>query len=127
MVAAAVVAVPWGASAQLAEAYGCWAALELLRRYGGGVGRARVVGDNLAVVRYCAGTARLSARPQQALLENALGSAVARGWMLDWQAVRRNMNSMADRHATRGILWAVRCRRAGVIRVQLHFGALDED
>ena len=75
MVAAAVVAIPWNASAQLAEAFGCRAALELLWRYGNGVGRARVVGDNLAVIRYCAGTARLRARPQQALLEEALGGS----------------------------------------------------
>ena len=126
MIAAAVVAIPWGASAQLAEAFGCRAALELLWRYGEGAGRARVVGDNLAVVRYCAGTARLRARPQQALLEDALGNAGARGWVLDWQAVRRNLNSMADRHATRGILWALRCREAGVDRLQMHFGALED-
>ena len=125
MVAAPIVAIPWGASAQLAEAFGCSAALELLQRYGVGVGRARVVGDNLAVVRYCAGTARLRARPQQALLEDALGAASARGWVLDWQAVRRNLNSLADRHATRGIWWALRCREAGVDRVQMHFGALE--
>ena len=126
LVAAAVVAIPWNASAQLAEAFGCRAALELLWRYGEGAGRARVVGDNLAVIRYCAGTARLRARPQQALLEEALGGVGARGWQLDWQAVRRNLNSMADRHATRGVQWAVRCKEAGILDVQEHFGAVEE-
>ena len=127
LVAAAVVALPWSATAQLAEAFGCRAALRLLLRYGKSAGRARVVGDNLAVVRYCAGSARLRARPQQALLEEALGGAGARGWLLDWQAVRRNLNSMADRHATRGIMWALRCREAGIDGVQMHFGALCDD
>ena len=104
--AAAIVAVPWNASAQLAEAFGCRAALQLLLRYGEAAGRARVVGDNLAVVRYCAGTARLRAGPQQALLEDALGEICGRGWQLDWQAVRRHLNTLADRHSTRGIEWA---------------------
>ena len=110
----------------MAEAFGCRAALELLWRYGEGTGRARVVGDNLAVVRYCAGTARLRARPQQALLEDALANASARGWVLDWQAVRRNLNSLADRHATRGVFWAQRCREAGVHRLRMQFGAMGD-
>ena len=126
LVAAAVVAIPWGASAQLAEAFGCRAALELLWRYGEGIGRARVVGDNLAVIRYCAGTARLRARPQQALLEDALANASARGWVLDWQAVRRNLNTLADRHATRGAVWAQECRVAGVHRLRTRYGAVGD-
>ena len=46
------VALPWDASAQLAEAHVCRAALELLEGARGGRLMARVVGDNLAVIRY---------------------------------------------------------------------------
>ena len=119
-VARTTVALPWPATAQVAEAFGCRAALELLHQVGGDGRRARVVGDNLAVVRYGAGTAALRAQPQQAMLETALAATYARGWRLDWQAVRRRLNGEADRLATRGIRWAVRCRAAGQDRPQQH-------
>ena len=85
-----------------------------------------MVGDNLAVIRYCAGTARLRARPQQALLEDALAEAGTRGWTLDWQAVRRSLNTLADRHATRGVRWARECRSAGVRRLQERYGVVSD-
>ena len=62
-VAETTVALPWNASAQLAEAYGCRAALELLDSVDADCRRARIVGDNLAVVRYGAATAGLRAPP----------------------------------------------------------------
>ena len=119
-VARAVVAIPWAAGAPLAEALGCKAGLDLLRQAGGDCRRARVVGDNLGVIRYCAGTARLRALPQQALLEAALGAALAQGWQLDWQAVRRPLNAEADRLATQGTRWARALRRSGVTEVRQH-------
>ena len=104
----------------MAEALGCRAALELLQHAEGGGRRARVVGDNLAVIRYGAGTAGLRAQPQQSLLEAALAAAYGRGWQLDWQAVRRRLNGEADRLATRGIRWAEHCRAAGQVPLQQH-------
>ena len=32
----------------------------------------------------------------------------ARGWRVDWVAVRRQLNQEADRLATAGVLWAAR-------------------
>ena len=122
LVAQAVVAIPWNATAQMAEAMGCCAALSLLRRARGGPRRARIVGDNLAVVRYGAATASLCAVPQQAVLEVALAEAYVAGWHLEWQAVRRHLNTAADALATEGICLAVREAREGrgsiVMRIQ---------
>ena len=108
LVAQAVVAIPWNATAQMAEAMGCCAALSLLRRAQGGPRRARIVGDNLAVVRYGAAAASLRAIPQQAILEVALADAYMSGWRLEWQAVRRHLNTAADALATEGICLAAR-------------------
>ena len=46
--------------------------------------------------------------------------------MLDWQAVRRNLNSLADRHATRGVRWARECRLAGAHQLRERYGAVAE-
>ena len=116
--AKAVVAIPWDASAQVAEAHGCRAALRLLQLHAGGQKRARVVGDNLAVIRYGAGTAGMRVTPQQALLEVALAGVYTRGWDLDWQAVRRRLNTEADELATMGVHQAARCASQGVRHVQ---------
>ena len=119
LLATTYVAIPWPAGAQVAEAIGCRFALDLLaglsRRgnSGPGVRRARVVGDNLGVIRYGAGNARLRRVQMQAHLEDAIGSALAEGWVLDWQAVRRRLNRAADRLATRGVEWAARLSRQG--------------
>ena len=118
MEAKAVVAIPWDASAQVAEAHGCRAALRLLQVYAGGERRARVAGDNLAVIRYGAGTAGMRVTPQQALLEVALGETYTKGWDLDWQAVRRRLNTEADGLATMGVYQAARCAAQGVQHVQ---------
>ena len=49
----------------------------------------------------------------QAHLENAIGGALDRGWLLSWQAVRRRLNQTADRLVTRGVMWAARMRDSG--------------
>ena len=61
------------------------------------------MGDNLAVIRYGAATASLRARVQQAVMEVALADTYLLGWQLDWQAVRRHLNTEADALATQGI------------------------
>ena len=64
----ATVASPWVASAQVVEAIGCPTVLGLLLELRVEDPLARVVGDNLAVIRYCAGTARLRKVETQAHL-----------------------------------------------------------
>ena len=122
-IARATVALPWDATAQVAEAIGCRTALALLAELRPYARAARVVGDNTAVVRYCAGTARLR-RPQlQAHLEVGLGAVLAAGWRLSWQAVRRRLNGDADALATAGVYWAAQLRGRGVTdtRVQVEW------
>ena len=108
--ATTVVAMHWDANAQVAEAVGCRVAVELLSQLRTHTRTARVVGDNLAVVRHGAGTARLRRVSMHSHLERALDDAYAAGWTLTWQAVRRRLNSAADTLATQGIFWAAHLR-----------------
>ena len=101
-------AIPWPAGAQVAEAVGRRLALDMLVAMQPPTRAARIVGDNLAVVRYGAGTARLRRPELQAHLEGALGRALAAGWRLQWCAVRRRLNRAADALALEGRLWAQR-------------------
>ena len=114
LLASTVVAIPWDAGSQVAEAIGCRAAINLLLALDTGDRRARVVGDNLAVVRYGASSARLRRVDMQAHLEAALGDALGQGWLLTWQAVRRRLNHSADALATRGVMWAAQRRDQGL-------------
>ena len=122
-IARAAVALPWDASAQVAEAVGCRTALALLAELRPRTRAARVVGDNLAVVRYCAGSARLRRPELQAHLEVGLGEVLAGGWRLRWQAVRRRLNTAADGLATEGLQWAAQLRRRGdaALRLQVEW------
>ena len=116
--ARARAAIPWPASAQVAEAVGCRLALSLLTALRPERRAARVVGDNLAVVRYGAGTARLRQTELQAHLELGLGQALSAGWRLLWCAVRRRLNQAADALAAEGRAWADRLAGEGAIRIQ---------
>ena len=75
---------------------------------------ARVVGDNLAAVRYGAGTGRFRRLHLGAQMDQALRPLAERGWTLSWQAVRRQLNGAADRLATLGVHWASRLKHAGI-------------
>ena len=108
-----VVAIPWDAGAQVAEAIGCRAALYLLLDLPTANKSARIVGDNLAVVRFGAGTARLRRVAMQAQVERGLNAVLGQGWRLAWQAVRRRLNGDADCFATQGVMLAARLRDAG--------------
>ena len=85
--------------------------------------RARVVGDNLGVIRYGAGSSRFKRRSLFAAVEAGISAAVCSGWALHWQAVRRRLNEAADALATCGRAWADELRRLGslwtVSRVQV--------
>ena len=110
-VVTAVVALPGVDDSQEAEPWGARMALMLVRERGEGVRRARISGDNLAIVRYCAHQGRLLRPGTQALLGDALTNLCEGGWQVAWQAVRRRLNMAADAAATEGVFWAGRIRR----------------
>ena len=113
LVASCVVAIPGCDNAQLAEATGCRAGLGLLLPEDPDYRAARIIGDNLAVIRYGRGTGRF--RNLQLCMQMDLGLAplTARGWQLSWVAIRRRLNKAADRLATLGVFWAARLREQG--------------
>ena len=113
VIAKATVAIPSQHYAAYAEAFGCRTALIWLVARGGYARAARVAGDNLAVVRYCAQVGRLRRLAIQRLLEASLANVYARGWCLDWVAVRRILNKEADALATAGIMRAARMAETG--------------
>ena len=114
------VALPGVEHAQVAEAWGCHAALHLLAALSPQSRQARVVGDNLAVVRYGAGTARLRRPAMQGLLGPTISRLESAGWALDWRAVRRRLNSAADSVATTGVYAAARLAIQGLLSPALH-------
>ena len=113
MLEQAVTALPWDIGAQVAEAAGCRAALGLLAELRVPTRAARIVGDNLAVVRFGAGTGRLRRPQMQAQIDQSLAHVHAAGWRLQWIAVRRRLNQAADRQATAGVHWAARLHAQG--------------
>ena len=119
-IAPTIVALPDVDNAQIAEATGCRAALAALIRTDANRRAARVVGENLAVVRYGAGTGRLQRPILQAQMELAMDPLAQRGWALQWQAVRRRLDKAADRLATLGVFWAACLRRQGIAQVTTH-------
>ena len=97
----------------MAEALGCRLALGLLARAAPAHRAARVLGDNTGVVRYGAGTARLRRPDMQCHLDVPLADMAEAGWWLQWQAVRRRLNTEADRLAGQGEERAVELAEAG--------------
>ena len=96
------VALPDEHRSPVAEAWGANAALQLLLRGPDMWPRtARVVGDNLAAVRYCAAQGRLHSPDIQGVLDSVLGRVLLGGWRLTWEAVRRRWNRRADHKSGR--------------------------
>ena len=94
------VSLPGEEYAQVAEAWGLRLALLLLLGDLGGTRRsARIVGDNLAVVRYGASQGRLHQPDMQGVLEQVLARVLLLGWDLQWAAVRQRFNQAADYQA----------------------------
>ena len=120
LLASCVIALPGVDNAQVAESCGCRAALALLAHTHNRGRAARVVGDNLAVIRYGAGTGRFRRLVLQAQMEQALAPLAAQGWTIAWQAVRRRLNKAADRLATLGVFWAEALRRQGRTQMARH-------
>ena len=95
--------LPGGADSQEAEAWGARAALSLAaHELGADVAAPTVAGDNLAVVRYCAGNGRLLRPELHRLLDPGLNAAAAAGRAPGWLAVRRRHNQAADAASTAG-------------------------
>ena len=78
MIARAVIGLPGEAHAQVAEAYGCRVGLRMLMGTQCRIRAARVAGDNLNVVRYCASEGRIRRPHIQELLEGPLGDCAAK-------------------------------------------------
>ena len=76
--------------------------------------RVRIVGDNLAVVRYCADAGRLRRPELRAILDADLARAACQGWRIEWVAVRRRHNTGADEAATAGCARAAALAERGV-------------
>ena len=104
--ASRIIAIPATTNAQLAEATGCRGALGLLAEVHPHPSTARIAGDNLAAIRYGAGTGRYRRLALQAQMEHGLQRLSAAGWTLRWQAVRRRLNRAADTLATLALAWA---------------------
>jgi hypothetical protein len=102
----AFLALPHGDNAQLAEAMGGRLAINLLRASPADRRQASVAGDNLPVVRYCAGTSRLHSPALHEHLDQGLADLAVEGWDVTWVAVRRRLNRAADACATAALQWA---------------------
>jgi hypothetical protein len=113
VLARALVALPGEEHAQVAEAWGCRLGLDLLRQWAPNDRRARVIGDNLAVIRYGANVGRLRRPAMASLLSAGLAELAQRCWALTWRAVRRRLNGAADAVATEAVMWASRLAATG--------------
>ena len=113
LIASCVIALPGSDNAQFAETSGCRAGLGLLPAADPDLRAARIAGDNLAVVRYGAGTGRYRRLQLCDQMDQGLRPLAERGWMLSWIAIRRRLNKAADRLATLGVFWAARLKAAG--------------
>ena len=102
LLAEASAAIPWATSATEAEAWGLRVGLELVRRAGSRATsrRLEVFGDNLAVVRFGAGTGRVRDPSVWTLVSGPLAQCLGIGWDVRWHAVRRRFNAAADAAAS---------------------------
>ena len=113
VLARATVALPDVQLPSVAEAWGCRVGLELMMGCDPSLRACRVVGDNLAVVRYCAGHGCLRRPEVQAVLGDVLVRAASCGWHLAWMVVSRRLNQAADAAAAQGSLGAAELAARG--------------
>ena len=102
-------------------------AIDMVCASGTGRRHSRTSGDNLAVVRFCVGQARLRRPAMQAVLEPGLARLALGGWAVQWLAVRRRLNMAADAIATRAVYWAARLRACGDMERRQEVRWLDRD
>ena len=114
------MALPQEPYAQVAEAWGGKLGLDLLTACQADTRIARVIGDNLGVIRYGAERAALRNPAIHRPLATALAEAAEKGWTVHWRAVRRRLNKAADAGATEAVLWAHRLRKQGATQPEVH-------
>ena len=95
-------------------------AVELVQQAHTDVRWARIVGDNLGVVRYGAEKGKLRKADMHRPLARSLADAAEKGWQLMWRAVRRRLNHAADEAATEAVAWAHRLRAQGDLMPRRH-------
>ena len=117
----ALVALPQERFAQVAEAWGCAAARQLLLDRVPGPARVLVAGDNLAVIRYCASQGMLRQPGMAGPLHTSLTKVAVVGHSLTWIAVRRKHNKAADALATEALQWAADLRDRGSLAQTVRF------
>ena len=103
-----IVSLPGQEHAQIAEAWGLRAGVMFLTNVlpNAQPKSVRIVGDNLAVIKYGNSSGRLHKPEMQGLLEEPLGRLAIQGWDTEWVAVRRRFNKAADAGATEATLRA---------------------
>ena len=107
MLAQISLAEPRESSSLIAEALGLRVGMSLAHRVIGRPTSLEIVGDNLPVLRMCAGNAKVRTPEVWELLEGPIMEADMRGWRCEWIAVRRCFNAAADGVATHGTLRSV--------------------
>ena len=117
-VAGAAMAFPASGRSQTAEAWGARMAIDLVCPSGADRRHSPVSGDNLAVVRFCAGQARLRRPAMQSVIDPGLARLMLEGRGIQRLAVRRRLNMAADAIATGAVHWAIRLRAGGSLEPQ---------
>ena len=111
------IALPNQKTAPIAEAWGLKAAARLLhaQRVPRQRRSVRIVGDNLAVIRYGASLGKLAQPHMHAVLDGILDTLNEQGWDCEWVAVRRRYNKEADCVATYAVHQARELLGRGVL------------
>ena len=124
-VAAIRVLLPGEEHAQVAEAWGLRAATKAVVLLQSGRKTRRVVGDNLTVIRYAADQGGLRKLAIQATLERPLADLAVSGRRVEWAAVRRRFNALADQQATEAVKSAAVMRARGLTAPAFEVISLD--
>ena len=115
MLAQIAIAEPRESSSMVAEALGLRAGISLAQKVIRRPTSLEVVGDNLPILRMCAGNAKIRTPEAWELLEGPLLDTDLRGWKCEWTAVRRCFNTAADGVATYGTLRSVDLAAEGAV------------
>ena len=110
----AFVALPDEQHAQVAEAWGCAAAIKILMAHANCSSRILFAGDNLAVVRFAAAQGFLKRPSMAGPLHTYLSRLSLTGHLSTWIAVRRRHNKAADALATHALSLALDLRERGL-------------
>ena len=124
----ATMAISFPVDSMTAEALGGRLGLGVLLDLSPRRRAARMVGDNLPVVRFGANNARLRRTRMHMQLEDSIASILDQGWKLQWYAVPRRLNEEANRLAREGAAEArniLRSNNAGARRITIHLHVYD--